>query len=101
MARFADGRVVVRVGRVEEAQTGDALLIEGDGFEAGHAVGCACCGGRSGAAEALGRLFQQRARGEVPFFRSVLAVATTAEGARAVQDALRADALVAARFRSA
>ena len=66
----------------------------------GHPAGCACCGPRSPAAQALSRLFVGRGRGSVPFFSSVLVVAGPA-GERAVLDALTRDAAVAAWFRLA
>ena len=40
---------------------------------AGHASGCACCSVRLPQAEPLTRLFQARARGEIGFFRSLVA----------------------------
>ncbi|MDE2573876.1 MAG: hypothetical protein KGL55_01045, partial [Rhodospirillales bacterium] len=58
--------------------------------------GCACCLPRHGAAAALGALFLARARGEVPFFRRVLAVVRDAAAVRA---ALAGDVVTAARFR--
>lgn len=48
---------------------------------------------------ALDRLFQRRARGDVAFFRQVLAVTATPEGDLEVWSALRGDVLVSARFR--
>jgi hypothetical protein len=88
----------------------DALLIEGEApappgravarFAAGprpwHAPGCACCVPRAAAAAALGRLFLARARGEVAFFRRVVAVVNDPAAVRA---ALAEDVLAAARFR--
>ncbi|MCW8086155.1 hypothetical protein [Sabulicella glaciei] len=71
-----------------------ALALE----EERHAAGCACCGGRSAAAEALDRLFQDRVRGRCPWFD---AVAVSPDAAEAVREALRGDALAAARFREA
>lgn len=74
-----------------------------DGFDAwapSHGGGCACCAGRSPAAEALDRMFQARVRGTVPWFVRVFAVGD-AVACAAVEDALRDDALSAARFRLA
>jgi hypothetical protein len=51
-------------------------------------------------AQALGRLFLARARAEVPWFHSVVAVTRSAAGAGAVQAALTADVVTAARFRT-
>jgi hypothetical protein len=62
----------------------------------GHPIGCACCLPRGAAAEALGGLFVQRARGEVGFFhRVVVSVADP----QAVREAVLGDRLVAGRFR--
>src|SRR5271163_4734610 len=89
-----DGRIGVRFGAAGDAGPGDALLIEGDatgGRDAPavqaavarfvvpvrvttHPIGCICCAPRGPVVEALGRLFLARARGEVPWFRSVVAV---------------------------
>ncbi|MBX9595894.1 MAG: hypothetical protein K2X46_16135 [Roseomonas sp.] len=64
-----------------------------------HAASCACCAGRSAAADALDRLFQARVRGQCGWFDRVVAVVET-EAARAeVEAALREDAVTVARFR--
>ncbi|WP_431281025.1 hypothetical protein ACQW02_16585 [Humitalea sp. 24SJ18S-53] len=60
-----------------------------------HVVGCNCCAGRLPAAVALDRLFLDRVRGNVPFFRAVAALASDDQ----VQRALAQDAVVGARFR--
>ena len=112
MARI-DARVPVRFDLPETIGTEYALLVEGIGqapadhpvarFDlpaTGHVTGCACCLPRGPVAEALSRLFQARARGEVAFFRSVLALPTTPEGAAAIRAALTEDVFVAARFRA-
>ena len=105
-----DARLPVVFGDFSTAGPDDALLIEGEApapagaavarFAAGprpwHAVGCACCVPRAAAAAALGRLYLARARGEVAFFRRVVAVV---HDPGAVRAALAADALAAARFR--
>lgn len=88
-----------------------ALLVEGDApaqdgaavarFAPGlgrHAADCACCVARGAVAEALGRLFLARARGEVGFFRAV-AVVCGETGRAEVLAALAADPVVSARFR--
>lgn len=70
-------------------------------FEAGvtaHAVACACCQGRSPAAQALDRLFQARVRGQSRWFDRVLVLDEDGAG-EAVRAALSEDALAAARFR--
>ena len=107
-----DARIRVRVGMVSDAEDGDALLLPPgvpapDGHAVarldpapGHAAGCACCLPRNAAAQALGALFLQRARGEVPFFRQVLAVVGPGD-AEGLAAALEADPLVSARFRLA
>ena len=63
-----------------------------------HLAACACCQGRSPAAQALDRLFQARARGQSGWFDRVLVLAGDGAG-EAVRNALREDALAAARFR--
>ena len=106
-----DARIPVRLGSVALAGTGDAILIEGTSTPAdypaemfapattSHAPGCACCVARSPAAVALDRLFQRRARGEIGFFRRVIAVTASPEGDIAVWSALRDDPVASARFR--
>jgi hypothetical protein len=61
-----------------------------------HATACPCCTPRAALAEALNRLFQRRARGEVGFFRAIEVALPLAE----IEAAL-ADPLVASRFRLA
>ena len=61
-----------------------------------HRAACACCAGRSPAAQALDRLFQARARATCPWFDRVLV--PQAEAAE-VLVALRDDTVAAARFR--
>jgi hypothetical protein len=98
---------------------GDAVLMEASGAGSrlrmetgstaifsvarpgGHPAACACCAPRGAVAEALGRLFLARVRGEIPFFRRVVAVAVTEAGAAAVREALASDPLTAARYRLA
>jgi len=114
MPLFVDARVPVRFGSVSDADAGSALLIEGDapapdgvavtrfiaGSAAGpHPAGCPCCATRSPAAVALAALFLARARGEVDFFRTVVAVCPTPEGEAAVRAAAEFDPLVVAWFR--
>lgn len=91
---------------------GEAALVEGEApapdrpvarFRlapglSGHPQGCACCVSRTPVAEALSRLFLARARGEVPWFRSVAVIATPA-GEAAVRAALAEDQVSAGRFR--
>ena len=108
-----DARIPVRIGELADAGEGDALLLppnmpppSGRPFEAmpggapGHAAGCGCCQPRNAAAQALGALFLRRARGEVGWFRRVLAVTGPTEAAL-VHAALETDPLTMARFRPA
>jgi hypothetical protein len=110
MNQRADDRVAVHFG---PAAADEAVLIEGDAGDAcgrpvarfrlspalaGHAPGCACCAPRDPAAQALGRLFLARARGEVAWFRSVAVLATPA-GEAAVRAALAHDHVSSCRFR--
>jgi hypothetical protein len=76
-------------------------LASFDAFAPSHAGACACCGGRSPAAAALDRLFQARVRGACPWFERVVALAETTPARDAVAQALRDDAVTAARFRVA
>lgn len=108
-----DARIPVHLGPATPQADDDALLIEGDAHSAAqpaehftpqstaHAPNCACCAARGPAAIALGRLFQRRARGEIPFFRRVIALTESPEGDMAVWSALRDDPLASARFRLA
>ena len=111
MAR-SDARVPLRLGPPSAIVAGDAVLIEGaapvpSGHPTarftlpvtGHVTGCLCCLPRGPVAEALLRLFQARARGEVAFFRAVLAIAATPAGTASIRAALTEDVFVAARFR--
>jgi hypothetical protein len=104
-----DARVPLVFAAAAEAGPDDAVLIEGDAAAAGaatvlrlapagpqHVAGCACCVGRLPVAAALGGLFLARARGEVPFFRRVVAVVADDGPIRA---AMADDPLVSGRFR--
>lgn len=108
-----DSRVVVRFGTVDQAGAETALLIEGDppaplgcpmarfvlgAGLAGHAPGCACCVPRGPVADALGRLFLDRARGGA-WFREVVAVVRGPAAEAAVRAAVTGDVVVRARFR--
>jgi hypothetical protein len=110
-----DTRLPVVFGPLEAAGPEDAILFE-DGapgcavsparasakFAPGlqHAVGCACCGARREAGRALGGLLHARARGQVGFFRRVIAVVHTAGGRAEIEAALRGDPLVSACFKA-
>jgi len=89
----------------------DAALVEdgGDMPESGYAVrfavakpghvfNCTCCTLRGPAADALSRMFRERATGVAPFFKRVVVLASTA-GEDAVRDALVRDVVTRARFR--
>ncbi len=92
----------VLIGRERDAEPEDVLLAEGGAGWAradGHPAGCACCVPRGAVAADLARLFLARARGEVPFFRRVVAVPDGGAGTDAVRAALRDDPFVSARFR--
>jgi hypothetical protein len=64
-----------------------------------HRFGCRCCAGRSGAAMALDRLFQARARAQCGWFDRVVVLAAGI-GQSQVAAALRDDALALARYRA-
>ena len=111
MPIFIDARIPVIFAPATTAVDGDALLTEGDAaapegvpvarFSAelpGHALGCACCAGRSPVAAALHRLFLARARGTAAFFARVV-VACGPEGEAAVRQALAEDGFVGGRYR--
>ena len=100
-----DARIPVAFGIRWTAQKDEIVLADAlDGLPGhglagapSHDAGCACCVARTPAAQALSRLFMQRARGEVAFFRRVLVEGQALEAA--VRAALHSDPVVAARFR--
>lgn len=125
---FIDARVPVRLSLAGAPPADAAFLLEGEPDAPGcvpgcvppgaavarfalpaptavapsaHPAGCACCTPRGPVAEALGRLFLARARGEVGFFRSVIARPASPAGEAAIRAALAGDPLVSARFRLA
>lgn len=100
MTKMFDARVPVVFGAAADARDGDAMLPDMAPATTGHVPACACCVQRTPAAEVLGRLFQQRARGEVAFFRRVV-VKSDAGGEDAIRAALASDPVVSARFRLA
>ena len=115
MALMCDARIPVVFCSSRDAQDGDVVLtdvLDGPpGYDGGsvpqhdlgsvpqHDAGCACCVARTPAAQALARLFMQRARGEVAFFRRVVVEGQAEEAA--VRAALQSDPVAAARFRPA
>jgi hypothetical protein len=106
MTRFVDARIPVVFGAPGAAGAEDVVLLEGEGagparwthVAAGHPAGCACCKPRGAAAEALGRLFLARARGEVPFFRRVVASGSP-DAQAALAEAVANDPVASAYFR--
>lgn len=68
--------------------------------EPSHPAACTCCAGRSAAAQALDRLFQDRVRGRVGWFDRVVALAATPAGKAELALALAQDPLTCARFRA-
>ena len=114
MSRFLDARVPVRFAVPAQPGADTAWLVQDDApapagasvarfrlppAEAGHPVDCRCCVPRGPVAEALSRLFLARARGEVAFFRAVIALPSDAAGAETIKAALAADPVLMARFR--
>jgi hypothetical protein len=105
-----DARIPVVFGTIDQLGPDDALLIEGDAVapegrvvvrlaaEAtpSHAIGCVCCVPRSAAGSALAGLFLARGRGDVAYFRRVLAVT---EDRDAVSEAIENDMLASGWFR--
>src|SRR5689334_16719300 len=110
MAIFVDGRIPVRLGQVQDAGRDSALLLPASAPAPeqaivarlpatpprAHPAGCACCAPRGRLAEALGRLFLARARGEAAFFREVIAVLPDENDQAELRAALASDPLVAA-----
>jgi hypothetical protein len=106
-----DARVPVVFGELDAAMEDDAMLIEAETMPQGRvgisfqpgpgvlAAGCACCTPRGPLAQALGDMFMSRAKGSVPSFRRVIAIAATAEGRATMLAALTEDPVCAARFR--
>jgi hypothetical protein len=109
-----DARVPVRFASPGQGAEASAWLAQGDApVPTGavlarfslppslpeHPPGCACCVPRGPVARALSDLFLARARGEVAFFREVLAVVQDAAGEAAIRDALARDPVLQARFR--
>lgn len=66
-----------------------------------HRFGCVCCAGRSAAAVALDRLYQDRTRNRVDWFDRVAVIVASAAARQEVTAALREDVLSRARYRQA
>ena len=64
---------------------------------AAHGTACACCGGQTALGRVLLRLLVERARGEIPFFRRLVAVADM-QGRASLLAALRSDPIVGSRY---
>lgn len=79
-----DGAEIVAWFRVEERKIG-------------HGAGCLCCVQRGAVAEALTRLYLDRARGTLPAFGRMVVVGDT-NGKTTVRAALDGDVLLRARF---
>jgi hypothetical protein len=93
---------IVVEGSLPAPQPGPGVpVVAFEPAAARHAFGCACCAGRSPAAVALDRLFQQRVRGHCAWFGRVVALVPGKAGAAMLRTALREDRLTAARFRLA
>jgi hypothetical protein len=109
MCDAADMRIPISIGG--DPGPGDAVLVE-DGRDMpesgyavrfalglpGHPLSCACCTLRGPAADALGRLFRERATGAAPFFTRVVVLASPA-GEDAVRQAVAEDVVTRARYR--
>jgi hypothetical protein len=106
-----DTRILIVMGG--EPGPADAVLVE-DGCDMpesgyavrfalglpGHPLACACCTLRGPAADAMGRMFRERATGVAPFFSRVVVLAS-ADGEAAVRDAVEKDVVTQARYRTA
>ena len=66
--------------------------------KAGHVFNCTCCTLRGPVADALSRMFRERATGVAPFFRRVTILASP-DGEDAVRRAVESDVVTAARYR--
>lgn len=106
-----DARVPVVFGALADAGPEDAVLIDGDAaapdgvtvvrlsdWAGAHGGGCLCCLPRSAAGSALAALFLARGRGEVPWFRRVVAVT---DDKAALLGVLENDMLASGWFRAA
>jgi uncharacterized ferredoxin-like protein len=92
---------VLTAGPPLERQADAVALVGFDPSGAAHAAACGCCGGRSAAAIALDRLFQDRVRGTCRWFDRVVALAETPAARAEIAAALCSDAVTQARFKAA
>jgi hypothetical protein len=99
-AALADGRAAALVAEGEAPPDSSAKATEAFTAGGAHAAACACCAGRSGAALALDRLFQARARGTARWFDRVLVLASSDAARAELAQALATDALTRARYRA-
>jgi hypothetical protein len=99
-AILAGGRPAALLAEGSAPDPAQAPATETFAPEARHPAACACCAGRSAAARALDRLFQDRVRGRVAWFDRVVVLAATPEGRAELALALAQDPLTTARFRA-
>jgi len=100
MIDSGDMRVPVVAGDPAQAGADDVVQPAFSAGATGHAACCACCRPRPPLAEALARLYIDRARGRLPFFARVI-VPCAPEQEAALAAALAADPVTAARYRFA
>ncbi len=107
-----DARVPIVFATIADLAPDDALLIDGDADApedrivvrlspqtgAAHLAGCVCCVPRSAAGSALAGLFLARGRGEIAFFRRVVAIS---DNPAAIRAAIEDDMLASSWFRIA
>jgi len=105
----SDMRIPIVMGAAPEPL--DAVLVE-DGLASpkagyavrfalalpGHVLGCTCCKLRTPVADALARIFRERATGAAPFYHRVVVLASPA-GEAAVRTAVAEDVMTHARYR--
>jgi hypothetical protein len=99
-AALAGGRPAALLAEAEAPADTGARATETFTSAAAHPAACACCAGRSGAALALDRLFQARAKGTAAWFDRVVVLAPSAAARADLAQALAADALTSARYRA-
>jgi hypothetical protein len=109
MISDTDMRIPIVMG--DRPEPADAVLVE-EGLEMpetgyavrfvpgkpGHGLSCVCCTLRGPVADALGRIFRERATGVAPFFKRVVILASPS-GEDAVREAVAMDVVSAARYR--